>query len=77
MSFITFLISTWGPSLQLPKLLPALCSAIGDEDAEVAGRIISTVHVVGAHIEPRRWMPLMLDNVSKCALFPVMSLRYT
>ena len=53
---------------QLPKLLSALCSAIGDEDAEVAARIISAVHVVGAHIEPRRWMPMMLDNISKCAV---------
>jgi dynein assembly factor 5 len=49
----------------LPRLLPALCSAIGDEDVEVAGRIIAAVHVVGAHVEPRRWLPLMFDNVSR------------
>ncbi|GAX72982.1 hypothetical protein CEUSTIGMA_g434.t1 [Chlamydomonas eustigma] len=53
---------------ELPRLLPSLCSAIGDEDMEVAGRIMACVHVVGAHVEPRRWLPLMLDNVSNARL---------
>ena len=62
-----------GVTPQLPRLLPALCSAIGDEDAEVAGRIISAVHVVGAHVEPRLWLPLMLDNVTKWVPVPLSS----
>lgn len=54
-----------GVAPQLPRLLPLLCTAIGDDDAEVAARIIASVHVVGSHVEPRTWLPLMLDNISK------------
>ena len=54
-----------GVAPQLPRLLPALCAAIGDEDTEVAARVIASVHVVGSHVEPRVWLPMMLDSVSK------------
>eukprot|EP00798_Chlamydomonas_sp_ICE-L_P021005 gene21005-27864_t len=52
----------------LDKLLPALCSAIGDEEADVAARIIASVHAVGVHVEARRWMPLVLDHLSNAKL---------
>lgn len=54
-----------GITAQLPRLLPALCSAIGDEDGEVAANIIVSVHTLGAHVQVSRWLPLILDQVSK------------
>lgn len=48
----------------LPVLLPALCSAVGDQDETVALRVISTAQVVGAFCEvcPLSDLPLTALN---------------
>jgi dynein assembly factor 5 len=58
-------LSEGGVTSHLPSLLPALCSAIADEDAEVAGWVIKAVHVLGAHVAPSRWLPLMMDHLTQ------------
>lgn len=52
-------------SEHLASLLPALCSSVGDEDVEVAGFVVRSVHIVGAHVPARRWLPLIVDQLSK------------
>lgn len=52
----------------LPALLPSLCTAIGDEEAEVAGYVIQAVHVLGAYVAAKDWMPLILDHLAKWVL---------
>ncbi|KAG0623087.1 hypothetical protein M758_3G148000 [Ceratodon purpureus] len=44
----------------LDILVPAFCSAVGDDDVKVAKRIVATVHIVGFHVPPEKWLPLVL-----------------
>lgn len=37
----------------------------GDESTDVAGYVIKCVHVVGACVEAKRWLPLALDHLAK------------
>ncbi|MEW5314213.1 MAG: hypothetical protein WDW38_005727 [Sanguina aurantia] len=64
----TLVMAEAGSTAHLLPLLPALCNAIGDEDAEVAGRIIGCVHVLGAHVKASRWLPLILDHLCSARL---------
>ncbi|KAJ9515484.1 hypothetical protein QJQ45_016497, partial [Haematococcus lacustris] len=57
-----------GVTPHLLSLLPALCNAIGDDDAEVAGWVVKVVHVIGAHVAAARWLPLMLDHLGQSRL---------
>ncbi|GBF89235.1 hypothetical protein Rsub_02112 [Raphidocelis subcapitata] len=49
---------------QLARLVPALCSAVGDDDADVAGRVAACVRVVGALVPAAHWLPLAADAVA-------------
>ncbi|CAD7702584.1 unnamed protein product [Ostreobium quekettii] len=57
-------LSGAGIEKHLDTLLPAICTAVGDEDAKIAGRLVSCVHLLGAHVPVASWMPLMLDQLS-------------
>lgn len=46
---------------QLARLLPALCVAVGDEDADVATRVAACVRVIGALVPASHWLPLAVD----------------
>lgn len=46
---------------QLARLVPALCAAVGDEDAEVAARVAACVRALGALAPAARWLPLAAD----------------
>lgn len=48
----------------LQQLVPALCSAIGDEDADVAGHVIGSVHALGAYVAAPFLLRLVLDHLS-------------
>lgn len=37
-----------------------LCSAVGDDDVKVAKRIVATVHIVGFHVSPEKWLHMLL-----------------
>uniref|UniRef100_A0A061S1R9 Heat repeat-containing protein 2 n=1 Tax=Tetraselmis sp. GSL018 TaxID=582737 RepID=A0A061S1R9_9CHLO len=41
-------------------LIPALCSSVSDDDADIAARVVSCVHVLGASTS----FPLMLDQLA-------------
>lgn len=41
-------------------LLAYNCSAVGDDDGRVAKRVVTTIHIVGFHVPPRIWLPLVL-----------------
>ena len=41
-------------------LLVSQCSAVGDDDVKVAKRIVTTLHIVGFHVSPEKWLPLVL-----------------
>ena len=45
----------------LDVLVPALCAAMGDDDASQAARILSVVHILGRHTAVRVWLPLVLE----------------
>lgn len=45
-------------------IVPMLCAAVGDEDADVAQRIVSCGHVVGAVVRPAMWVPIMGDELT-------------
>ncbi|GFR52527.1 hypothetical protein Agub_g15100 [Astrephomene gubernaculifera] len=60
----TLVMAEEGASVHLRLLLPALCSAIADEELEVATYVMSCVHVLGAHVDPRDWMPRLLDSLA-------------
>ncbi|GAQ77627.1 hypothetical protein KFL_000010760 [Klebsormidium nitens] len=45
-------------------IVPMLCAAVGDEDADVAKRIVSCGHVVGAAVRPAMWVPIMGDELT-------------
>ncbi|KAG2487828.1 hypothetical protein HYH03_013545 [Edaphochlamys debaryana] len=49
---------------QLGRLLPALCSAIADEEAEVASLILAAASLLGAHTPPAAWMPPLLERLA-------------
>jgi dynein assembly factor 5 len=36
------------------------CSAVGDDDVKVAKRTVATIHIVGFHVPPEKWLPLVL-----------------
>lgn len=39
------------------------CSAVGDDDVRVAKRVVATIHIVGFHVPPRKWLPLTLKHL--------------
>ncbi|XP_024357132.1 uncharacterized protein [Physcomitrium patens] len=47
----------------LDILIPAFCSAVGDDDVRVAKRVVATIHIVGFHVPPRKWLPLTLKHL--------------
>jgi hypothetical protein len=49
---------------QLGRLLPALCAAVGDEEAEVAARVAACARFVGALVPAAHWLPLAADAVA-------------
>mmetsp|Transcript_16748 Transcript_16748/g.46804 ORF Transcript_16748/g.46804 Transcript_16748/m.46804 type:complete len:975 (+) Transcript_16748:187-3111(+) len=46
-------------------LVAAMCSAVGDDDADVASRVVACVHVFGAAAAPAVWLPLALDQLAR------------
>mmetsp|Transcript_16394 Transcript_16394/g.41667 ORF Transcript_16394/g.41667 Transcript_16394/m.41667 type:complete len:935 (-) Transcript_16394:275-3079(-) len=46
-------------------LVPALCSAIGDDEAPIAQRILSCVHILGSQVDIQVLLPLALDHLGK------------
>uniref|UniRef100_A0A7I4EC81 TOG domain-containing protein n=1 Tax=Physcomitrium patens TaxID=3218 RepID=A0A7I4EC81_PHYPA len=44
----------------LDILIPAFCSAVGDDDVKVAKRVVATTHIVGFYVPPKKWLPLVL-----------------
>ncbi|GLC36173.1 HEAT repeat-containing protein 2 [Pleodorina starrii] len=60
----TLVLAEEGAARHLKLLLPALCSAIADEELEVATHVMTSVHVLGAHVTPTDWLPRMLDTLS-------------
>jgi hypothetical protein len=46
-------------------LIPAFCSSVGDEDADVAHKVVSCIHVLGAVVAPHIWLPIALDSITK------------
>lgn len=45
----------------LDTLVPALCSAMGDDEALVAALALGAVHVIGALVPVDTWLPLAMD----------------
>lgn len=41
-------------------MLGSQCSAVGDDDVKVAKRVVATVHIVGFHVPPEKWLPMVL-----------------
>ncbi|GIL76851.1 hypothetical protein Vretifemale_6386 [Volvox reticuliferus] len=60
----TLVLAEDGAARHLKLLLPALCSAIADEELEVATNVVASVHVLGAHVAPVEWLPRVLDTLS-------------
>ncbi|KAG2454165.1 hypothetical protein HYH02_001200 [Chlamydomonas schloesseri] len=60
----TLVLAEDGAAAHLKHLLPALCSAIADEEVDVASHVMACVHVVGAHVSAEDWLPRMLDTLS-------------
>ncbi|KAG2432604.1 hypothetical protein HXX76_008944 [Chlamydomonas incerta] len=60
----TLVLAEDGAAAHLKHLLPALCSAIADEEVDVAAHVMACVHVVGAHVSAEDWLPRMLDTLS-------------
>ncbi|CAK9207157.1 unnamed protein product [Sphagnum troendelagicum] len=48
----------------LDILIPAFCSAVGDDNATVAEHVIAAVHVLGFHVSPKNWLPLVLQPLA-------------
>lgn len=49
---------------QLPRLLPVLVSAVGDDDADVALGLVACCRVVGALVPASAWLPLLVDTLA-------------
>lgn len=64
----TLVLSEGSATNHLPALLPALCAAVGDEDADIARTIVSCVHVIGSFVPARRWVPLIVDQLANAKL---------
>ncbi|GBG80246.1 hypothetical protein CBR_g30611 [Chara braunii] len=47
----------------LDILLPALCSATGDDDVVVAQRVVSCLHILGQVCDVSSWLPLLIDLI--------------
>ncbi|GLI65295.1 hypothetical protein VaNZ11_008788 [Volvox africanus] len=60
----TLVLAEEGVARHLELLLPALCSAIADEELEVATNVMASVHVLGAHVAPADWLLQILDTLS-------------
>jgi hypothetical protein len=45
-------------------LVVALCSAVGDEEADVAGCVVAAAHMLGNFVPPAVWVPLILEPIS-------------
>ncbi len=52
----------------MTTLLPALCTAVSDEDVDIAACVVRCAHVVGAYVAPTRWLPLALDHLANARL---------
>ncbi|GMH41563.1 hypothetical protein BSKO_09473 [Bryopsis sp. KO-2023] len=50
-----------GCETHFEKIMPAICGAVSEEDAQIADRVIRTVHVLGACIPVSGWLHLALD----------------
>jgi hypothetical protein len=50
---------------QADVLVPALCASIGDDEADIASRILACVHIFGSQVDVRIWLPLALDHLGK------------
>lgn len=48
-------------------LVPTLCGAVSDDDSEVAGRVVTCVHVLGTVVSASLWLPLVLDQLAKAS----------
>ena len=46
----------------MPRIVAGLCNAAGEDDAEIAQRIVAAVHVVGAVVAPAGWLPPVLEH---------------
>jgi dynein assembly factor 5 len=46
----------------MPRTVAALCNAAGEDDAEIAQRIVAAVHVIGAVVAPAGWLPSVLEH---------------
>jgi len=46
-----------------PIKLVSQCSAVGDDDVKVAKRVVAIIHIIGFHVPPRKWMPLVLKSL--------------
>ena len=42
------------------KKLASHCSAVGDDDVKVAKLVVSGVHILGFHVPPKKWLPVVL-----------------
>ena len=47
------------------------CSAVGDDHISVAQSIVGASHVLGWHVPPDRWLPLVLHRVVHPGATPV------
>lgn len=47
----------------LDTLVPCLCSAVSDDDLAVAQHAINALHVLGCHVLPDYWLPLVIDQL--------------
>ncbi|KXZ49991.1 hypothetical protein GPECTOR_18g147 [Gonium pectorale] len=60
----TLVLAEDGATAHLRLLLPGLCSAVADDELEVASYVVSCVHVIGAHVSPAEWLPRMIDMLA-------------
>ena len=45
-------------------LVATLCTAVGDEEADVAGCVVAAAHMLGNFVPPAVWVPLILEPIS-------------
>lgn len=57
----TIILAGRGLTPHLDSLIPALCTAMGDDDPTVAQLALQAVHVLGALLPAKDWLPLATD----------------
>merc|ERR1711927_46033 len=54
----------------MPRTVAGLGAAAGEDNPEIAGRVVRAVHVIGAVVAPEGWLPSVLEHAEGAKATP-------